>query len=179
MILFALDCQLILFILKLAITGPLHKMSSSVGGFSAPGMITHYCLRTPEEVSSSSDNREFTPLAVFSPLLSLIILIATYMAGEPEKKVAETAESTKKDVPDEETPLIEKNEPRRRSTDPESEKKTGSEFRQKRRRTLADCARSASIRGSMLTPMTIIPPNGSIYGDNDDDDSHRIESPVV
>lgn len=154
-------------------------MSSSVGGFSAPGMITHYCLRTPEEVSLSSDGREFTRLALFSPLLSLIILIATYMAGKPEKKVAETTESIKIDVPDEETPLIENNEPRRRSTDPESEKKAASEFRRKRRRTLADCARNASIKGSMLSPMTIIPPNGSIYDDDDNVDSRRRDSSVI
>jgi ceroid-lipofuscinosis MFS transporter 7 len=62
------------------------KMSSSIGGFTAPSMITHFCLRTPERVSNSSDGREFTRSALFSPLLSLLVFIATFVAGQPEKK---------------------------------------------------------------------------------------------
>ena len=86
-------------------------MSSSVGGFLAPTMITHYLLRTPDEVSKSHDKREFTPLALFSPLLSLAVLFATFMAGEPvqkEEKVIEMEDEVEAALPDESTPLSEK-----------------------------------------------------------------------
>lgn len=136
------------------------KMSSSVGGFSAPSMITHYCLRTPEEVLSSNDGREFTPAALFSPVLSLAVLFAIFLAGHPERKGLEPIDE---ESPSEETPLVESNIPRRRSAGDTAQKDVDVDRRQRRRPSLMDVARSASIRGSMLTPMTLIPTNGKIY----------------
>ena len=140
-------------------------MSSSVGGFLAPTMITHYLLRTPEEVSKSHDKREFTPLALFSPLLSLAVLFATFMAGEPvqkEEKVIEMEDEVEAALPDESTPLSEKFKNRRRSDGGDfqpkqlllTKKKSG---RPQRRRTLMESARAASVRGSICAPMGCLP----------------------
>ncbi len=137
------------------------KMSSSVGGFTAPSMITHFCLRTQEEVSSSSDGKEFTRAALISPLLSILVFIATFMAGEPEKNPVLGDE----DIPaNESTPLAPT--PRRKGvSDPPSSLVTPS--RPRRRKTFIAAARSASIRGSILsTPMTVIELNGGIYEDD-------------
>jgi hypothetical protein len=49
-------------------------------------MITHFCLRTQEEVSSASNGKKFTRAALISPLLSILVFITTFMAGQPEKK---------------------------------------------------------------------------------------------
>ncbi|KAL7542461.1 hypothetical protein ACHAXR_012314 [Thalassiosira sp. AJA248-18] len=149
------------------------SMSSSIGGFTAPSMITHFCLRTPEEVSLSNDAREFSPLALLSPLLSLVVLVATFIAGEPvagepEKKVDKMTESEEEESPGEMTPLA----PRRRSdgdtADPPP--KTDNLGEPIRRFSLAEEARSASIRSTMLAPMGLIPQYGQIY----EDDRRRI-----
>ena len=150
-------------------------MSSSVGGFLAPTMITHYLLRTPEEVSKSHDRKEFTPLALFSPLLSLAVLFATFMAGAPakkEEKVIEIEDEVEAALPDETSPLAEKFEHRRRSEgdyfQPKqlslTKKKSG---RQQRRRSLMESARAASVRGSICSPMGCLPDD--VWGDDTTD----------
>ena len=133
------------------------KMSSSVGGFTAPSMITHFCLRTQEEVSSSGDGKEFTRAALFSPLLSLLVFIAIFLTGEPEKKTVLGDEV----IPaNENTPLAPTS---RRKSD--GDLVTGGPPR--RRKSLLAAARSATIRGSILsTPMTFIEQNGAIYEDD-------------
>mmetsp|Transcript_19407 Transcript_19407/g.33298 ORF Transcript_19407/g.33298 Transcript_19407/m.33298 type:complete len:517 (+) Transcript_19407:176-1726(+) len=150
------------------------SMSSSVGGFTAPGMITHYCLRTPEEVSMSNDDREFTPTALFSPLLSLFVLIATYMTGELENEVdldEEIEVDDEESFPHEKMPLVEDVVPRRRSdgdtpSKMESPGRPG-RGRPSRRRSMIEVEKDASVRGSMFTPMTLIPRNAKeIYGDD-------------
>jgi len=113
------------------------SMSSSIGGFTAPFIVTRYWLRTPEEVSSSNDSREFGPWALFSPLLGLVCLTATFMAGEAEKKVEGVG-------PDETTPLDGKSP-------------------SKRRLSAVEVGRRASARASMCTSMTIIPPDGDMF----------------
>jgi MFS transporter, ceroid-lipofuscinosis neuronal protein 7 len=50
------------------------SMAVSVAGFAAPGLIAAYVLRSPDEVSASADQREFTPWALFAPVLSFLIL---------------------------------------------------------------------------------------------------------
>lgn len=158
------------------------SMSSSVGGFTAPSMITHYCLRTPLEVSNSNDSREFTPTALFSPLLSFIVLITTFMAGDISEKKADeltkkkedaSVQSTDEESPDEETPLVKKDATTRTTSDPipilkkdTMTRKSSDARRQCRRMSLMEEARSASVKGTMLmTPMNIIPQNCQIYGD--------------
>jgi len=132
-------------------------MSSSVGGFTAPSMITHFCLRTQEEVSSSGDGKEFTRAALFSPLLSLLVFIAIFLTGEPEKKTVLGDEV----IPaNENTPLAPTS---RRKSD--GDLVTGGPPR--RRKSLMAAARSATIRGSILsTPTTFIEQNGAIYEDD-------------
>lgn len=51
-------------------------MMSSIAGFTAPGLIAAFVLRTPEGVSTSNDQRELTLWALVAPALSLITLDA-------------------------------------------------------------------------------------------------------
>lgn len=158
-----------------------HKMASSVGGFTAPSMITHYCLRTPDEVTLSTDGREFTPLALFSPVLSLAVLVATFVSGEPKEKGEEIKSGDEESFPDETTQLLaEKNGQRRRSDGdaPERGDKIEQPPRPHRRRSMMSEARCASIRGSMLSPMTFVPPDDMIYDDYDSLDA-RLHRQVV
>lgn len=74
------------------------SMASSVGGFTAPSMVAHYCLRTPTEVDSSADGREFTWVALLSPVLGFIIFTANRLVGEPEEKVEVDAATTVSDI---------------------------------------------------------------------------------
>lgn len=50
------------------------SMVVSVAGFTAPGIISSFILRTPSEVEESNDGREFSPWALFAPALSLLVL---------------------------------------------------------------------------------------------------------
>ena len=155
------------------------KMSSSVGGFTAPSMITHFCLRTQEEVSSSGDGKEFTRAALISPLLSILVFIAIFLTGEPEKKTVLGDEV----IPANESTPLAPTSRRKSDGDPPSSSDsarspagtltgcpscplvTGGPTR--RRKSLMAAARSASIRGSILsTPMTFIEQNGGIYEDD-------------
>ena len=68
------------------------SMVASVAGFVAPGVISSYILRKPEEVAASSDGREFTVYALFAPIFSACVLIlflyqlATRVAPTEEEK---------------------------------------------------------------------------------------------
>ena len=159
------------------------SMSSSIGGFLAPPWITHYCLRTPQEVAYSRDNREFTPMAILSPLLSLAVLVATINAGEPNHDDDEKDESKDKiEVSDESTPLVEKFKHRRRTDGDVPDDYTPAKIYNKRRsdgdtrhlespkgrtRTLSlrKSARAASIRGLQCDPMAI---TLDIFGEEED-----------
>jgi len=71
------------------------SMSASIGGFSAPSIVAHYCLRTPEEVDASQDRREFNMFALVAPALGVLILVSTYLAGSPSaSKVSNKDEET-------------------------------------------------------------------------------------
>jgi ceroid-lipofuscinosis MFS transporter 7 len=51
---------------------------------AAPGLIAAYVLRTPDQVSASPDGREFNPLALHAPILSLFTLIGViYLRVHP------------------------------------------------------------------------------------------------
>ena len=69
------------------------SMASSVGGFTAPSVVTHYCLRSPSMVDDSRDAREFTPFALISPAFGFIVFVANMLVGEPEEKLATITES--------------------------------------------------------------------------------------
>ena len=143
------------------------KMSSSVGGFTAPSMITHFCLRTPEEVSDSRDAREFTPTALFSPLLSFGVLIATYLAGDHQKKVDDETIEFGDEKSNEKTPLLAvgngKLKPgQRRKTENDKDEATPPKKKGPiRRRTLMEEARAASVRCSMMSTPFDLP--GKIF----------------
>jgi len=51
------------------------SMAASVAGFTTPGVVAAYLLRSPEEVLSSSDLRELTPYSLFAPTLSSVVLL--------------------------------------------------------------------------------------------------------
>jgi hypothetical protein len=71
------------------------SMAASVGGFTAPSFVTHFCLRTPAMVNSSSDAREFSSVALLSPasVLCFIIFVANMVVCEPEEKADTKTES--------------------------------------------------------------------------------------
>lgn len=128
------------------------SMASSVGGFTAPSMVAHYCLRTPAMVDASSDAREFTPVALLSPALGFVIFVANMVVGEPEEKIAEMTDSDESichkgedmngtEVMSETTPL---NGDRRKSDGDSPHKSTGKIY-QSRRRSLLE---TSFIRGS-------------------------------
>ena len=136
-------------------------MASSIGGFTAPGIIVHYCLRTPDEVSLSNNGREFMLTALFSPALSLCVFIATFVVGDPLEKM-DAIDTSDEERPDETTPLTE-NKLHPRDSEGDEQSRMGTFEQPQRRRSILETARRASIRGSMTTAMTIIPQDDDIY----------------
>lgn len=51
------------------------SMIASVAGFTAPGVISSFILRNPDQVAGSEDGREFTALALLAPGISLLTLV--------------------------------------------------------------------------------------------------------
>lgn len=51
------------------------SMAASVAGFTTPGIVAAYVLRSPEQVLESSDMRELTPYSLFAPIMSLLVLL--------------------------------------------------------------------------------------------------------
>eukprot|EP00985_Skeletonema_marinoi_P018896 scaffold10698_cov213-Skeletonema_marinoi.AAC.3 len=129
------------------------SMASSVGGFTAPSVVAHYCLRTPAMVDVSSDAREFTPVALLSPALGFVIFVANMVVGEPEEKVATMTESDEErmchedggmngvEIMDEATPL----NGDRRNSDGDSPLKSIDKMHKSRRRSLLE---TSYVRGS-------------------------------
>ncbi|KAL7500075.1 hypothetical protein ACHAWT_009037 [Skeletonema menzelii] len=112
------------------------SMASSVGGFTAPSVVAHYCLRTPAMVDASSDAREFTSIALLSPALGFIIFLSNIVVGEPEEEETVCDKINTKAM-DETTPL---NGDRRRS-----DGDYGYSPRPSRRRSLLE---TSYVRGS-------------------------------
>jgi ceroid-lipofuscinosis MFS transporter 7 len=81
------------------------SMVVSIAGFVAPGLISSFILRTPEEVSASADHREFTPWALFAPVLSLVVL-AGHLYIEFVKKPLEEKTREASSLPMESTSLV-------------------------------------------------------------------------
>lgn len=83
------------------------SMAASVAGFTTPGIVAAYVLRSPEEVLASSDLRELTPYSLFAPTLSLVVLLGVlYLRWTGAIDVAPTIanEAPKADSLDEESP---------------------------------------------------------------------------
>ena len=78
------------------------SMAASVAGFVAPGLIAAFVLRTPEQVSASADQREFTSWALFAPVLSGALLVGfVYL-----RRVAKSESYTTHARPSETTSLL-------------------------------------------------------------------------
>lgn len=50
------------------------SMGASVAGFITPTIVAAYCLRHPDDVTASHDHRELSPLSLFAPFLSSLVL---------------------------------------------------------------------------------------------------------
>jgi len=73
------------------------SMAASVAGFTTPGVVAAYLLRSPEEVLSSSDLRELTPYSLFAPTLSFVVLLGVvYLRWSGAIDVATTKDAEAK-----------------------------------------------------------------------------------
>ena len=82
------------------------SMVVSIAGFATPGIISSFILRTPEEVDLSKDRREFSPFALFAPLLSLTVL-AGHLYTQQTRRIIDKEEPVEVPAPDEATKLLE------------------------------------------------------------------------
>mmetsp|Transcript_21608 Transcript_21608/g.44430 ORF Transcript_21608/g.44430 Transcript_21608/m.44430 type:complete len:504 (+) Transcript_21608:54-1565(+) len=83
------------------------SMAASVAGFTTPGVVAAYLLRSPEEVVASSDMRELTPYSLFAPALSLLVLLGmVYLrwSGAIGKAVADSESCADESGLDQEAP---------------------------------------------------------------------------
>jgi ceroid-lipofuscinosis MFS transporter 7 len=81
------------------------SMVVSIAGFTTPGIISSFILRTPEEVEDSTDGREFTPIALFAPLLSCTVLVGHLYTQWSKQNLASAKEEGDK-IADETTTLL-------------------------------------------------------------------------
>ncbi|CAJ1970146.1 unnamed protein product [Cylindrotheca closterium] len=83
------------------------SMFSSVAGFTTPGFVAAYVIRSPEQVYASADNRELTSLALYAPVLCALSLVglsyAAWKKGDDNEMAEDEYEGT---VPGEGTPLV-------------------------------------------------------------------------
>jgi hypothetical protein len=97
------------------------SMAASVAGFTAPGLIAGFVLRTPAEVAASSDHREFTSYALFAPVLSLVTLAGVLYLRVSQKEVLGGMKLRKEEelaAKEEDALLAPKKRPSRRATEP-------------------------------------------------------------
>lgn len=109
------------------------SMAASVAGFTTPGLVAAYMLRSPEEVLSSNDLRELTPVSLFAPALSLAVLLGMLylrVTGAVDGAPAALEGSEPREAQDEEssTPLTESS-----SLLPSSNRHSSIRSKQKRR----------------------------------------------
>eukprot|EP00934_Nitzschia_sp_Nitz4_P006452 Nitzschia sp. Nitz4//scaffold41_size133979//106218//107941//NITZ4_003365-RA/size133979-snap-gene-0.133-mRNA-1//-1//CDS//3329551524//6442//frame0 len=91
------------------------SMASSVAGFTTPGLVAAYVVRSPDEVTASSDQRELTPFALYVTVTTVLALMGLWKLFRDEQK--SFAQAT--DVPaSEATGLVDHgvNQSRRRSS---------------------------------------------------------------
>jgi len=51
------------------------SMFSSVAGFTTPGFVAAFVIRSPQQVDNSADNRELTYLSLYAPVLCALSLV--------------------------------------------------------------------------------------------------------
>mmetsp|Transcript_18492 Transcript_18492/g.23812 ORF Transcript_18492/g.23812 Transcript_18492/m.23812 type:complete len:567 (+) Transcript_18492:189-1889(+) len=86
----------------------LMSMCASIAGFTAPGLISAFILRRPEEVAVSSDHRELTAWALFAPILSTVTLVGLLYLRYKTTAATTTTTAEEEDLtlPDETTGLL-------------------------------------------------------------------------
>jgi hypothetical protein len=96
------------------------SMAASVAGFTAPGLIAGFILRTPEEVAASQDQREFTHYALFAPALSVITLVGVMYLIVSQKDVlaVKPKEEEVQAAKEEDYLLASEKRPSRRASEP-------------------------------------------------------------
>ena len=83
------------------------SMSASVAGFVTPGLVAKYVLRSPAQVEASRHHRELSPLALFAPGLSLLVLAGlSYLAWKHKHKGGIAADVELGDTVGERTTLV-------------------------------------------------------------------------
>jgi MFS transporter, ceroid-lipofuscinosis neuronal protein 7 len=83
------------------------SMAVSVAGFTAPGLIASFVLRTPEQVAASRDQREFTCWALFAPLFSFLVLVGFAYLRVYQPEIVAGDKGEQEEVPGERTSLLE------------------------------------------------------------------------
>ena len=64
------------------------SMMASMAGFLTPGFVATYCLKNPEYIDLSENNREMTKWSLFAPCLALLTLMGVILIQmSPSKKV--------------------------------------------------------------------------------------------
>jgi hypothetical protein len=95
------------------------SMAASVAGFTAPGLIAGFILRTPAEVAASSDHREFTSYALFAPVLSLVTLAGViYLRFSQKEALGIKLGKEEVAAKEEDALLASAKRPSRRATEP-------------------------------------------------------------
>eukprot|EP00980_Cylindrotheca_fusiformis_P011139 scaffold2557_cov121-Cylindrotheca_fusiformis.AAC.22 len=91
------------------------SMMASAAGFTTPGFVAAYVIRSPEEVEAAGDHRELTPLALYAPVLCISCLMGLYYKYRRDQRIA-TVLSETADIPGEGTPLMARRSNGRRSS---------------------------------------------------------------
>jgi len=80
------------------------SMAADVAGFITPTFVATFVIRTPEEVESSGDHRELTPLALYAPFFSTISLLG--LCYKHFRKQKRTEQQQQEELAGEGTPLV-------------------------------------------------------------------------
>lgn len=96
------------------------SMAASVAGFTTPGLIASYILRTSDEVAESKDHRELTSYALFGPLLSVVTLCGVIYLRITKQQMLDGDEGIEAAGATEATSLVAppSRRPSRRATEP-------------------------------------------------------------
>jgi MFS family permease len=81
------------------------SMAASVAGFTTPGIVAAYMLRSPEEVLASRDMRELTSWSLLAPALSFLVLLGVlYLRWIGAGSAESSKEDSNDSAADEEEP---------------------------------------------------------------------------
>jgi len=62
------------------------SMAASVAGFVTPGLVATFVIRSSDQVTASRDNRELTPVALYVPISSFLILFGLWYSYRKEQQ---------------------------------------------------------------------------------------------